>query len=102
MYYSELSLEAQNIVCSVQNTYQIFMRIQSLINSLAKKIKKGIELSQKQLEESSVLDKICGLGVKELKKTYCELKINSEHRKEFKKYYAEHIISEAESLACNL
>ena len=37
MYYSELSLEAQNIVCSVQDTYQIFMKIQSLINFIKRK-----------------------------------------------------------------
>ena len=103
MEFDKLSLEAQNIVLSVQNTNFIWLRIQNLIESLSKKIFKGKELSQEILENSSILEQICSLGIKELKNnSYTELNIKTTHRKEFKKYYAEYIIEEAESHSLNL
>lgn len=102
MEFSELSLEAQNIVLSVQNTNFICMKIQNLIESLSKKVFIGKELSQEILEKSSILEQICSLGVKELKYSCAELKIETAHRREFKKYYAEYIIEEAESHSLNL
>lgn len=102
MEFDKLSLEAQNIVLSVQNTNFIWLKTQNLIESLSKKIFKGKELSQEILEKSSILEQICSLGVKELKNSHVELNIKTIHRREFKKYYAEYIIGEAESHSLNL
>lgn len=99
MQFNELSLEAQSIFFGVQNTYSIYDRVLNLIRSLTEKSLKGkIELSQEKLEKSSFLRDICKLGIEELKKEGSDLNFTTEHKKEFKKYFAEWMIDEVKSL----
>lgn len=86
--------------CLTDAAFQIYMTVESdsdcykiveaLIKSLLKKDKES--LSAQKLAESSVLEKVCSMGVKELKRAGYEGSVNAADRKQFKEFFAKKII----------
>lgn len=61
---------ANNIDLVVQNEYRLYKQMQAIVDSLVKKLKKGIELDKEKLVKSSVVDQLVREAIRICKKDY--------------------------------
>lgn len=80
------------------NSREIYSITESLSNSLAKKIKKGVKLSAETLANSSTMKRIVSMAAKMVKE-YDGATVSSQERKEAAVNHAEYIIECAKSIA---
>lgn len=82
----------------INNSREIYLITESLFNSLAKKIKKGVTLNVETLANCSTMKRIASMSAK-IVKEYDGVTVSSQERKEAAVNHAEYIIECAESIA---
>lgn len=82
----------------INNSREIYLVTESLFNSLAKKIKKGLTLNVETLANCSAMKRIVSMAAKMVKE-YDGVTVSSQERKEAALNHAEYIIECAESIA---
>ena len=92
------TLNADRLAIYVDNSSDIYLITESLFNSLAKKIRKGLVPSVEHLANCSSMRKIIGMAAKMVAK-YDGGKVTTEERKEAAKVHAQYIIECAEYIA---
>lgn len=82
----------------IDNSREIYSITESLSNSLAKKIKRGVELSAETLANCSTMKRIVSMAAKMVKE--CDgVTVSTKERKEAALNHAENIIDCAEYIA---
>lgn len=82
----------------VDNSREIYSVTESLVNSLAKKMRKGSAISCERLASSSTMRRIMSMGAKMVKENEGEA-VTASDRKEVAALHAGYIIESAEYLA---
>lgn len=82
----------------INNSREIYLVTESLFNSLAKKIKKGVTLNVETLANCSTMKRIVSMAAKMVKE-YDGVTVSSQERKEAAVNHAEYIIECAKSIA---
>lgn len=82
----------------INNSREIYLVTESLFNSLAKKIKKGVTLNVETLANCSTMKRIVLMAAKMVKE-YDGATVSSQERKEAAVNHAEYIIECAKSIA---
>lgn len=82
----------------IDNSRDIYLVTESLFNSLAKKIKKGVALNVETLAKCSTMKRIISMAAKMVKE-YDGVTVSTKERKEVALKHSEYIIECAEYIA---
>lgn len=94
--FEELTHAATNIVLTAENDGDIYRRyVEQLVNSLAKKVAKGVQLNAATLAASSVVATIIRESIKGMKQSGWTDPITASDRKQAAAYLASVYISDA-------
>lgn len=94
--FEELTLAATNIVLTAENDGDIYRRyVEQLVNSLAKKVTKGVQLNATTLASSGAVTNIIRESIKGMKSSGWTNPITASDRKQAAAYLASVYISDA-------